>query len=265
MLVEGRVGGRTVTFRHEPGDSPTLVFLHGASSNYRIYDRLIDALEGWNRVALSFPGRAGTEGPPLDCIESMADYTAAVVRSVVKGRYVLIGYSMGGAVVMECAIRGDEGLVGAVLMSTGARLRVNPLAVKMYETACRVHGELLPAPAAAFEDGADRALIEEAAEHRSLTPVETAATDWRACDGFDRMEVVHRIEVPALILGGTDDVLAPPKFSEFLGSTIVENELHLVSGAGHMMVMERAPEIAPLIASFASQLRFDATEPASGR
>ena len=254
MLVERKVGGRTVTFRREPGDAPTLVFLHGASSNYRIHDRLVDALDGWDRISLNLPGRAGTEGPPLDGVEPMADFTDEVVREVVDGRYVFVGYSLGGAIAMECALRGDDALAGLVLLSTGARLRVNPLAVRMYQAACQTQGELPAVPAAAFEDGADRALLEEAAEHRTLTPVETAVMDWRACDGFDRMDVVDRIDVPTLILGGTDDILAPPKFSEFLGSRIAENELHLVPGARHMMVMERATEIAPIIASFLSRL-----------
>jgi pimeloyl-ACP methyl ester carboxylesterase len=184
----------------------------------------------------------------------MADYVELLLRSIVEGPFVIVGYSLGGAIAMELALRESHDLSGIVLLATGARLRVNPLVIRLYEAACESAGELPAMPPAAFEEGVDPRLIEEAAEHRLLTPVETAAADWHACDGFDRMQMVHRIEVPALIVGGSEDVLAPPKFTEFLAGTIVENEVHMLPGAGHMMVMERVTEIASLIASFASRL-----------
>ena len=254
MLVEEHVGGRAVTFRREPGGAPTLVFIHGAASNYRIHDRLVEALPGFNRVALNLPGRAGTDGPGLDSVGPMADFVASVLRSVVEGPYVLVGYSLGGAVALELAIRGESDLAGLALIATGARLRVNPLLVKLYEAASESSGELPAMPSAAFEPGTDPALVAEAAEHRTLTPLETAGSDWRACNGFDRMDALERIGVPALVVGGSADILAPTKFAEFLADGIPDSELHLLPGATHMMVMERAREIAPLIASFASRL-----------
>ena len=58
------------------------------------------------------------------------------------------------------------------------------------------------------------------------------------------------IHVPALIIAGTNDALTPPKYAEYLAATIPNNELHVFEGAGHMLVMERAAEVAELIQSF---------------
>ena len=148
------------------------------------------------------------------------DYVDAVVHSLVDGAYVLVGYSLGGAVAMELGLRKPEGLAGLAFVATGARLRVNPALVRLYQSASAATGELPAMPAAAFEDGVDMALVEEAAEHRGLTPVETAANDWKACDAFDRMDTIRGIRVPTLIVGGSADMLAPPKFSEFLAAQI---------------------------------------------
>lgn len=254
MLITKRLGERVVTFRHESGDPPTLVFVHGASSNYKLHDRLLESLPDWNRIALNLPGRAGTDGPPLDAVTPMAEFVDSVVGAEVEGPYVLVGYSLGGAIALELALREDcGGLVGLVLIATGARLRVNRVLLSLYERTCEAQGVLPAMPPAAFEDGTDASLIAEAAEHRVLTPVGTASMDWRACDGFDRMNAIERITVPTLVIGGSDDVLAPPKFSEFLASTILDSELHILEGARHMMVMERVDEIAPLVASFVSR------------
>jgi pimeloyl-ACP methyl ester carboxylesterase len=254
VLVTDTLDGRTVTFRREPGEGPTLLFLHGAATNHRLVGRLLDALPGHERIALNFPGRAGTEGPALSAVAPMAEFLRAFLERFVDGRHVLVGYSLGGAVAMEYALSAPNDLAGIVLVATGARLRVNPLLIRVVEAAREAGGELPAMPAGAFEDTTDAALIEEEAELRSLTPIGTAACDWRACDGFDRMSAIAAIDVPTLVIGGTDDLLAPRKFSDFLGRTIPGSELHLLEGARHMMVMERAAEIARLTAPFVLRL-----------
>lgn len=254
MLVADTLDGRTVTFRREPGKGPTLVFLHGAATNHRLLGRLLDALPGHERIALNLPGRAGTEGPALSAVAPMAAFLRAFLERFVDGPHVLVGYSLGGAVAMEYALSAPKDLAGLVLVATGARLRVNPLVIRVVETAREAGGELPAMPAAAFQDDTDAALIEEEAELRSWTPIDTVACDWRACDGFDQMTAIADIDVPTLVIGGTDDLLAPRKFSQFLGRSIPGSELRLLDGAGHMMVMERAAEIARLIAEFVLRL-----------
>jgi pimeloyl-ACP methyl ester carboxylesterase len=254
VLVTEALDGRTVTFRRESGKGPTLVCLHGATTNHRLLDRLIDALPGHDRIALNLPGRAGTDGPALSAVAPMAGFLRSFLERFVDGPYVLVGYSLGGAVAMEHALSRPDDLAGLVLVATGARLRVNPLLVRVVEAAKESGGELPPMPAGAFEDATNAALVEEDAELRSLTPIDTAACDWRACDAFDRMSAIDAIDAPTLIVGGTEDLLAPPKFSDFLGRSISGSELQMLQGARHMMVMERAEEIASLVRSFVSRL-----------
>jgi pimeloyl-ACP methyl ester carboxylesterase len=232
-----------------------LICIHGSASNHRVYDRLIDAMPGWDRYAINLPGRAGTEGPPLADAASMADFLSGFVEAEVGGRYVVVGHSLGGAVALEHAISAPlKSLAGIVLLCSGARLRVNSLILQMYEAAAKSSGELPALIPAAFEDGVDPVLVEEAAQHRQLTPVETGSVDWHAADRFDRMDDLERIEVPALIVAGSGDVLTPPKYAEYMAGSILENELHVLAGASHMLVMERAAELAALIGSFLSRL-----------
>ena len=261
MLVRERVGERVVTFRREPGHSPTLVFLHGAGSNHKLHDRLVDALPGWQRMALDFPGRAGTEGPALDSVADMAEFVESVIDAVVDGPYVLIGYSLGGAVAMQLACRGEsDRLAGLVLIATGARLRVQPALLGVHEAAAHAERELITILPRVFEEQTRRSTIEQAARDQLLTPASTASMDWRACDGFDRLDSVERIVVPTLVLAGSDDLLAPPMFAAFLHERIRGSELHVLEGARHMLVMERPHELALRIHAFAARLRLDATD-----
>ncbi len=69
------------------------------------------------------------------------------------------------------------------------------------------------------------------------------------------MRDLARVQVPALIVAGTHDALTPTKYAEYLAAHIPESELHIIEGAGHMLVMERASQIAKWIEEFVSRAR----------
>jgi len=254
VVRAGRVGARAVTFRHESGRAPALVCIHGAADNQHAYDRLLDLLPGRSTYAINLPGRAGTEGPAAESVQQMERFVTELVRSQVDGRYVVVGHSLGGAVAIEHALASPERLEGLILLATGARLRVHPMILTLFDQG-RASGKLPPMPSWMHEKGIRPELLAEAARKRELTPVSTGAADWHAADAFDRMEALGDIEVPTLVIGGTDDPLTPPKYAEYLAAHIPRAELHLLERASHMLVVDRAPQIASVIESFLSNLR----------
>lgn len=249
MVETRRIGGRSVTFRHEPGEGPSLVCIHGSADNHHVYDLLLDALPDRERYALNLPGRAGTEGPPLYATTDMASYVARLIDAEVRGEYVLMGHSLGGAVAIEHALRAPGELKGLVLLATGARLRVHPMILELFEQMAK-SDRLPPTPPGLYERQTDPALIEQAAKRRALTPIATGGADWRAADGFDRMDDLGGIRAPTLIVAGSNDLLTPTKYAEYLAAHIPDAELHVLQGAGHMLLLERVDEIAPLIRAF---------------
>ncbi len=253
MVETKTLDGRTVTFRRERGKGPALVCVHASAENHHAYDLLLDALPERNRIALNLPGRAGTDGPALETAAEMAEFVARLVESEVDGDFVIVGHSLGGAVAIELALMKPGRLRGLVLLATGARLRVHPLILQLFEQ-IEETGVLPPTVPGLYQADTDPALIERAGERRTLTPVATGRADWHAADTFDRMGELERIDVRALIVAGSEDALTPTKYAEYLRSHIRDSELHVLEGAGHMFVIERAREIAPLIAAFASGL-----------
>jgi pimeloyl-ACP methyl ester carboxylesterase len=47
-----------------------------------------------------------------------------------------------------------------------------------------------------------------------------------------------------------EDLLKPRKYGEFLHQAIAGSEFHLIPGAGHVVVLERAAEVNTLILGF---------------
>lgn len=248
MVETRQIDGRAVTFRHEPGTGPALVCVHGSADNHHVYDRLLEAMHGRERYAINLPGRAGTDGPPLDSVAQLEAFLSRFLELEVQGDYLIVGHSLGGGVALEHALSSaSERLRGIVLLATGARLRVHPMILQLFEQVVKSGAGIPPLPPGLYERGADPALAAEASKHRELTPVETAGLDWRAADRFDRMDDVKDIPIPALIVAGTQDALTPVKYAQFLAAQIPASELHILEGAGHMLVTERAHEIAQLI------------------
>jgi 3-oxoadipate enol-lactonase len=253
-LVETRqIDGRTVTFRHDEGRGPSLVCIHGPAGNHHAFDRLLDALPGHDRYAINLPGRAGTDGPPLSTVTEMELFLSAFLASVVAGDYVIVGHSVGGGVAIEHAlVSGSERLKGVVLLATGGRLRVHRLILELFDQVAEA-GAAPPLPPGLFQRDADSELLAETSKYLALTPFESAGTDWRASDGFDRMDDLKQIQAPALIVTGTNDTFTPPKYAEYLAANIADSEISVIQGAGHMLFIERVPEVSDAIERFVSQ------------
>jgi pimeloyl-ACP methyl ester carboxylesterase len=255
-VVETRqLDGATVTFRHEVGRAPALICIHGSADNHHVYDRLLDALPDRARYAINLPGRAGTDGPPLGAVAEMEAFLSRFIESEVEGDYLVVGHSLGGGVAIEHALASPpKRLKGIVLISTGARLRVHPMILQLFEQVAK-SGTTPPLPPGLYEQGTDPALIAESSQKREATPIETGGLDWRAADRFDRMQDLNQIELPVLILAGPNDALTPPKYAEYLASNIPRNQLRMIEGVGHMLLMERATTVADAIERFVFDIR----------
>ncbi len=254
MVKTKKMNGRAVTFRHEAGEGPALICIHGSADNHHVYDAFMDATGGRERYAINMPGRAGTDGPPLTSVAEMERFLRDFIDSEVQRDYVVVGHSLGGAVALEHALTSPPGLGGIVLLATGARLRVHPMILQLFEQVKATGQKISPLPPGLYEQGADPALIEKASKDRELTPLETGGSDWRAADRFDRMSDIGGVAVPVLIVAGTMDALTPPKYAEYMHAQMPNSELHVIRGAGHMLVMERAGEIAEWLDSFVSRI-----------
>ncbi len=78
-----------------------------------------------------------------------------------------------------------------------------------------------------------------------------------ACDAFDRRADVAAITTPALILCGDADRMTPVKHSQFLAAEMPDARLIILSGAGHMAMLEPSsrPIVVDAIERFVETLR----------
>lgn len=67
---------------------------------------------------------------------------------------------------------------------------------------------------------------------------------------FDLKEDLPKIKIPTLIIAGKLDVVTPVKDQETMHELIPNSELHLIPGAGHLVLVTHSDAIIPIIVDF---------------
>lgn len=216
-----------------------IVFIHGSGDSARVWRLQTDYLGPERAVAIDLPGH-GQRADTLPAEVTVLDYVRAtheiITRELQLERPVIAGHSLGGAIALMMALKYGMELSGLVLIGTGARLRVHP---NLLEAARRTPqqakvqlSELAVAPA---HTTLPQSLLQE-----QLVSVPTMLyRDLAACDTFDVMAQLPAITLPALILCGADDRLAPVKYSHYLHQHLVGSTLHIIPDAGHYVMREQ--------------------------
>ncbi len=224
-----------------------VVYVHGSGCDAEVWKKQLCDVGG---VAIDLPNHGKSGSAEISSADDYARYVAGVGRELF-GKATFVGHSLGGAVVQKVYLNHPEVVKSLVLVSTGARLRVLP----------EVFDFLLTHP----EKGAEAVVgmafasnVEEREEYRKLfcERAKTLVDDLRICDRFDLLDDYRNgeieIDVPVLIIVGSDDRLTPVKYSEFFRSVIPNSELVVVEGAGHMVMLEKAEEFNAALKDFLS-------------
>ena len=222
-----------------------LVFLHGAGcSSLSFYYQLRHFR---NAKAIDLPGHP--DGTPCDSVDGYLEWVRGFIRARRYKNVILCGHSMGGAIAMSYALKYPEELRGLILLGTGARLRVHP----HYLDRCRQPGEnnapWLEGHLEYYE--AVQAEVYPVLRQRAAeVGPEVELNDLEACDKFDIMNCVRDIKLPTRIICGSNDVMTPVKYSEYLTSSIEGASQAIIPGGTHFVHMEKYQKVNEEIEDF---------------
>lgn len=230
--------------------TPPLVLVHGFPLSAAMWAPVRPYLESRSWVVTpDLPGFGGT--PPLPgpvSMEALADWVADLADDLAIDRFVLGGHSMGGYVALALAARRPERLAGLVLVDTratadtpeaadrrraaaadiglhgGAPFRESFLPNLVGETTRRTRPEVVAGMHALAEAVSDRVLV-ACLEGMRQRP--------------DRSGLLARLDLPALVLVGEEDVVTPPAESAAMARAMPQAEMVVIPGAGHTPSLEQ--------------------------
>ena len=113
-------------YRSETPSYPPLLLLHGAGGTHLNWPAEIRRLAGYEIYAVDLPGHGKSEGHGEQTIAGYAQGIISWMDSVQLYRAFLIGHSMGGMIALQLALDSPQRVSGLGLVSSGARLPVNP-------------------------------------------------------------------------------------------------------------------------------------------
>lgn len=257
----------------------TVVFSHGYCLSQDSWHFQRAALRGAVRTVFwdqrshgrSGRGRDQADGGAVTIDQLGRDLKAVLDAAVPTGPVVLAGHSMGGMTVLAFAeqypryvrervagvalLASSAGKLGAVtfgLPAAGARafravapglLRVMGRQAELVERGRRATAELFTGVVKRYSfgtGGVDPGVARFAERLIEATPIDVVAEFYPAFAEHEKGDALAVLEgLPALVLGGEEDLLTPKAHSAEIAERLPGARLVLVPGAGHMVLLER--------------------------
>lgn len=219
---------------------PALVLLHGiqgsASAWRAVMERLADEV---HVLAPNLRGRGGSHTP-----DRLEDYTpagfaadVAAFAAAIDGPFALVGWSMGVLVALGYVATYGTGRLAALGLVGGSAHPGGECPWFRGET-----------PDAIAEEAAARAKALNLTE--TATPFAVAGS-WLAARKADHRATLARVDVPTLVLHGTDDDQCPPSHGRLIADGIAGAELAVWPGCGHNPMAHDPAGVAAALAALA--------------
>jgi pimeloyl-ACP methyl ester carboxylesterase len=232
-----------------------VLFIHGAGGNGHAWVNILNRLSGdHSPVAIDLPAHGRSGGlVAATSVEAYCDIVDKFIEVTQFKPCVLVGHSMGGAIALTYALKSPGKLTGIVLSSTGARLRVLPDTLDMWKQASM--GRAVNAyTRTAYSEKTSMDIVRQGWMEQRKTDPRVRHGDFQVCDRFDLMQQIKDIAVPTLVLCGTDDVVTPPKYAQYLQANIPGARLVMLPDAGHAAYAEQPEAMAKALAAFLTDL-----------
>jgi pimeloyl-ACP methyl ester carboxylesterase len=235
-----------------------IVFLHPEGGNSTPWHNQVDALAGKHSpVAFDFPGHGRSDGVEgLRSVGEYADFLAAFMDALQFKAAVIAGWSMGGAVAMEFALRYPARVEALILVATAAKFAIPEDRVQHLWSVMMGR-----APQSFGTDGFSSKTVKENFNvvremwmEQIKTDPRVRYTDTRACQEVDLTGAISAIKKPTLILG-TEAGTAGAEDAQLIRDKIQGARLEQVPNAGNMIPVEQAVVVNDAIEEFLGELK----------
>jgi len=241
-LKESKVRYIMVENTNKVGHGETLFFLHGLGGNiYNWAYQIKHFSDSYQVVALELPGHGRSSGKGATAIQDYTELLRGFFEAMRLPQVILIGHSMGGAIALDYAIKHQESLKALVLVATGAKFEISTQTlIKMKDNIESIFGALDKA----------KEKMKDIDERLVTNDLNVMMGDVVAAKKFNVTSLLSKIQLPTLVVCGTEDPLISIATSKYLQEHIPDSQLSIIKGAGHMVMVEYPKEFNTVLEQF---------------
>lgn len=251
--------GRSTAYRYvsDANEGPVMLYVHGSGGTHQIWSaQYVPRGPAHPAVAVDLSGHGASEDVETDVGPETLDAYVADVRAVTEATdaEVLVGNSLGGAVVLQAVLSDHVDPRAIVLAGTGAKLTVlddlrEDFSNDFESAVSFLHGDdmLFHDPSATLRE---QSITEMRAVGQSVT-----RRDFETCHRFDVRDRLDEIDVPTLAVCGECDRLTPPEYHRSLAAQIHDAEFETVPDAAHLAMAERPSEFNAVLAEYLASIQ----------
>lgn len=253
------VGGVTLHYKVDgPDNGASLVFINSLGTDLRIWDGVVGQFTGKFRVIRydkrghglsdSLPG-------PYTLADERADLTGLLQYLGVSSP-IVAGVSVGGMIAVDFAAHHP---VAALVVCDSARRFATAAFWNDRSAAIRREGMAAVAPRLAprwfAPDFAERepAAYQGYVNMLARMPADGYIATCELLAQADVTERAGRVQAPALVVGGAQDMSSPPDVVRALAEVLPDAQFDVIEGAGHLPCVEQPQALAQLMTDFFEQ------------
>ena len=223
----------------ENREGSSVLYVHGSGANRELWRAQLER-GPQPGVALDLSGHGDSADidadPGYETLSAYADDVLAVADETNSD--ILVGNSLGGAVLLHLVLERDVSPTALVLAGTGAKLAVMEDLLAWLDDDFEQAVEFLHGPELLFHAAGPTALERSKATMREVGQ-EVTRRDFRSCHTFDVRRRLDEIDSQVLALCGEHDGLTPPRYHEYLAENIRDSDLTVLPDAAHLAMLER--------------------------
>ena len=258
--MESLTIGDLTLYYQEWGSGYPLVLIHGLGSDHTVWEGIVPLLKNNYRVlALDLRGHGmSTKTPGPYSIELFSHDLNQFLESLDIDQAHFVGHSMGGTILLEMALTHSEKIRSLTLITSFASVDSQLektfkdlkeiLIQEGYVTFFNTCLQLTYTPEFIGENRElFRKIGEDMAQYSSISALQDTLD---ACLKVDLIDHLEGVEIPVMVIAGSDDYFTPPYHGQNIKNTIPGAKIEIMDGVGHNLPVEKGVDTGHIIRKF---------------
>jgi pimeloyl-ACP methyl ester carboxylesterase len=258
------LGGGQIAYR-EAGSGPALFFLHGLGGNSASWQPQFEEFSKSHRVvAWDMPGFGGSDllAVPPSTTRDFSGLACRFMDALDIRRTIGVGTSYGTVILADLA-QSNPGRIAAMVFACGvaglahldpaerARLR-NVRRAELESMGQRKFAEARNATYVAKGTGGD--VVRRVVDLAGSASPEGYMAAYGALTESNIFPALAALDLPALVIAGANDPIAPARDCERVAKALAKAEYHCIDNAGHYVNLEQTAVFNRLVTGFLARV-----------